>query len=198
LIQASSMAITFQYKIALCPGSVLCFGTISSMADEEGIPRRIADPPKKKPSPKIFEKARTRQHIAQPPAPQAETTSYKSGAMNSFTQRTLLSTSSTEEWTRITRKKRSKRDRGPSSCSSGTFALKEGKKEVCHRSNSFLPRRPLHRGESRIISHLRRRANHAWVGTSSARSTPTEEPTPEYSVTLQSWGTGPGAACVPR
>jgi hypothetical protein len=126
LIQASSMAITFQYKIALRPGSVFCFGTISSVADEEGILHCIADPPEKKSSPKISEKAGMRQQIAQPPAPQAKTTSCKSGAENSFTQRTPLSTSSTEEWTRITRKKRSKRDRGPSSCSSGTFAFKEG------------------------------------------------------------------------
>jgi hypothetical protein len=154
LIQASSMAITFQYKIALCPGSMFCFGTISSIADEEGILHRIADPPEKKPSPKISEKAETRQQIAQPPAPQAKTTSCKSGADNSFTRRTPLSTSSTEEWTQIMRKKRSKRDRGPSSCSSCTFTLKEGQKEVCHHSNSFLPQRPLHQGKSGIISHL--------------------------------------------
>jgi hypothetical protein len=126
LIKASSVAITFQHKIALRPGSVFCFRTISSMADEEGILHRIADPSKKKPSPKISEKARTRQQMVQPLAPRTKTTSCKSGAENSFTRRTLLSTSSTEEWTLITRKKRSKRDRGPPSCSSCTFALKEG------------------------------------------------------------------------
>jgi hypothetical protein len=69
LIQASSMAVTFQCKIALCPGSAFCFGTISSMADEEGILHRVADPLEKKPSPKIFKKAGTRQQIAQPLAP---------------------------------------------------------------------------------------------------------------------------------
>jgi hypothetical protein len=99
------MVITFQYKIAFRPGSVFCFGTISSVADEEGIPHHIADPPEKKPSLKISEKAGTRQQIAQPPAPRAKTTSCKSGAENSFTRRTPLSTSSTEEWTRITKKK---------------------------------------------------------------------------------------------
>jgi hypothetical protein len=36
LIQASSMAIIFQHKIALYPESVFCFETISSVADEEG------------------------------------------------------------------------------------------------------------------------------------------------------------------
>jgi hypothetical protein len=42
------MAVTSQCKIALCPGSVFCFGTISSIADEEGILHRIADPPEEK------------------------------------------------------------------------------------------------------------------------------------------------------
>jgi hypothetical protein len=54
------MAVIFQHKIALCPGSVFCFGTISSVVDEEGILHRIEDPPEKKPSSKISEKARTR------------------------------------------------------------------------------------------------------------------------------------------
>jgi hypothetical protein len=54
------MDFTFQCKIALCPGSMFCFRTISSMADEEGILHRIADPLEKKLSPKISEKARTR------------------------------------------------------------------------------------------------------------------------------------------
>jgi hypothetical protein len=105
LIKASSMAITFQHKIALRPGSVFCFGTISSVADEEGILHRIADPPEKKPSLKISGKAETKQEIAQPSTLRAKTTSYKPGAENLFTRRTPLSTSSTEKWTRITRKK---------------------------------------------------------------------------------------------
>jgi hypothetical protein len=75
------------------------------MADEEGILHRIADPPEKRPSPKISGKTGTRQQIAQPLAPRAKTTSCKSRAGNSFTQRTPLSTLSIEEWTRITRKK---------------------------------------------------------------------------------------------
>jgi hypothetical protein len=192
------MAVTFQCKIALRPGSVFCFGTISSVADEKGVLHRVTDPLEKKPSSKISKKAGTRQQIAQPPAPQAKTTLCKSRAGNSLTRRTPLSTSSTEEWTQITRKKRSKRDRGPSGCPSDTFALKEGRKEIHHHSNSFLPRRPLHRRESRVISHLRRRANHVRGRTSSARSSATEEPTPKYSATSRSWGAGPSAACIPR
>jgi hypothetical protein len=42
------MAITFHSKITLRPESVFCFGTILSIADEEGTLHRIADPPKKK------------------------------------------------------------------------------------------------------------------------------------------------------
>jgi hypothetical protein len=104
MIQASSMAITFQHKIALRPRSVFCFGTISSVADEEGILHHIADLPEKKPSLTISGKARTKQEIAQPPALRAKTTSYKPGVENLFTRRTPLSTSSMEIWTQITRK----------------------------------------------------------------------------------------------
>jgi hypothetical protein len=149
------MAIIFQHKIALRLGSMFCFGTISSVADEEGILHRIADPPEKKPSSKIFVKARTKQEITQPPALRAKTTSCKPGGENLFTRRTPLSTSSTERWTQITRKKRSKRDRDPPSCSSSAFTLKGGQKEACHHSNPILPRCPLHRGKSGIVSHLR-------------------------------------------
>jgi hypothetical protein len=69
LIQASSMDVTSQYRIAFRPGSVFCFGTISSIADEEGILHRIADPPEKELSSEISEKAETRQQISQPPVP---------------------------------------------------------------------------------------------------------------------------------
>jgi hypothetical protein len=54
------MVVTFQCKIALHPGSIFCFGTISSVADEKGILHRIADPSEKKPSPKISEETGTR------------------------------------------------------------------------------------------------------------------------------------------
>jgi hypothetical protein len=108
LIQASSMVVTFQHKIALRPRSVFCFGTISFVADEEGTLHRIADPPERKPSSIISEKVGKKQEIAQPPALRAKTTSCKPGAENSFTRRTLLSTSFIEEWTRITRKKETK------------------------------------------------------------------------------------------
>jgi hypothetical protein len=105
LIQASSMAITFQHKIILRPGSVFCFGTISSMADEEGTLHRITDPPERKPSSTMSGKAGAKQEKAQPPALRAKSTSCKPGAEDLSTRRTPLSTSSIEKWTRITRKK---------------------------------------------------------------------------------------------
>jgi hypothetical protein len=50
------MVVTFQHKIILRPKSTFCFGTILFVADEEGTLHRIADTPKRKSSPKIFEK----------------------------------------------------------------------------------------------------------------------------------------------
>jgi hypothetical protein len=100
-IQASSMAITFYSKITMRPGSVFCFGTISSVADEEGILHRIADPPEKKSPPTNPENAGE----AQPPALRKKIVSGKSGAESSLTRKTPLSTSPTKEWTRIARKK---------------------------------------------------------------------------------------------
>jgi hypothetical protein len=139
LIQASSMAVTFQYKIALCPGSVFCFGTISSVADEEGILHRIVDPPEKKPSPIISEKAGTRQQIAQPPAPQAKTTSCKSKAENSFTRRTPLSTSSIEDCTWITRKKEASRMEARQAALSAPSPSKKDRKKFVTTATPFYP-----------------------------------------------------------
>jgi hypothetical protein len=105
LTQASSMVVTSQCKIALRRRSVFCFGTISSIADEKGTLHRIVDPPEKRFSPEIPRKAGARQWIAQPPAPQAKTTSFKPKVGNLPARRTPLPTSPTKEWTRITRKK---------------------------------------------------------------------------------------------
>jgi hypothetical protein len=95
------MAVTFHSKITLRPGSVFCFGTISSIADEEGILHRIADPPKKKSPPTNSENIGE----AQPPALRKKIAFRKSGAEGPLTRRTPLSTSPTKEWTRIARKK---------------------------------------------------------------------------------------------
>jgi hypothetical protein len=69
------MAVTFYSKITLRPGSVFCFGTISSVADEEGTLHRIADPPEKKSPPTNSENAGE----AQPPALRKKIVSEKTG-----------------------------------------------------------------------------------------------------------------------
>jgi hypothetical protein len=103
-IQVSSMAVTFHSKITLRPESVFCFGTISSVADEEGTLHRIADPPKKKSPPTNSENVGE----AQPPALRKKIAFRKSGAESPLTRRTPLSTSPTKEWTQIARKKETK------------------------------------------------------------------------------------------
>jgi hypothetical protein len=96
------MAVTFYSKINMRPGSVFRFGTISSVADEEGILHRITDPPEKKSPPTNPENAGK----AQPPALRKKIASRRSGAEGPLNRRTPLSTSSTTEWTWIARKKK--------------------------------------------------------------------------------------------
>jgi hypothetical protein len=99
------MAVTFHSKITLRPGSVFCFGTISSIADEEGSLHRIADLPKKKSTPTRSENIGVREEKARPPALRKKIALSKLGAESPLTRRTPLSTSSTKEWTQIARKK---------------------------------------------------------------------------------------------
>jgi hypothetical protein len=108
-IQASSMAVTFYNKITLRPGSIFCFGTISSIADEEGTLHRIADPPKEKSTPTRSENIGVRKEKAQPPALQKKIAFGKPGAEGPLTRRTPLSTSPTKERTQIARKKETRR-----------------------------------------------------------------------------------------
>jgi hypothetical protein len=95
------MAISFYSKITLRPGSVFCFGTISFVADEEGILHRIADLPEKESPPTNSKNTGE----AQPPALRMRIVSGKPGAEGSLTWRTPLPTSPTKECTRIARKK---------------------------------------------------------------------------------------------
>jgi hypothetical protein len=99
------MVVTFHSKITLHPGSVFCFGTISSIADEEGTLHRIADPPKKKSPPTNSENTGE----ARPLALRKKIAFGKSGAESPLTRRTPLSTSPTKEWTQIARKKEARR-----------------------------------------------------------------------------------------
>jgi hypothetical protein len=96
------MVVTIRSKITVRPGSVFCFETISSIADEEGILHRIADPPEKKSTPTNSENAGK----TQPSALRKKIVSEKAGAGSSLTRETPLSTSPTTEWTRIARKKK--------------------------------------------------------------------------------------------
>jgi hypothetical protein len=131
-IQASSMAVTFYSKITLRPGSVFRFGTISSVADEEGTLHRIADPPEKK-SP-LTNSENTGE--AQPPALRKKIVSEKSRAEGSLTRRTPLSTSPTKEWTRIARKKETK---GKQVVLSVPLPPKENRKKVATTAAPFYP-----------------------------------------------------------
>jgi hypothetical protein len=139
LIQASSMAIIFQHKIALRPGSMFCFRTISSIADEEGILHRIADPPEKKLSSKISEEAGTKQEIAQPPVHRAKATSCKPGIENSATRRTPLSTSSTKKWMWIARRKEANEIKTRQAALLAPLPSKENREKLVVTTTPFYP-----------------------------------------------------------
>jgi hypothetical protein len=133
------MAITFQHKIILHPGSVFCFGTISSVADEEGTLHRIVDPPKRKSSSKISEKIGAKQEKVQPPALREKTTFSKLGAEGPSTRRTPLSTSPTEKWTRITRKKEANKAKDHQAALSVSPSSKESRKKTVATTVPFYP-----------------------------------------------------------
>jgi hypothetical protein len=131
-IQASSMAVTFYSKITLRPGSVFCFGTISSVADEEGTLHRIADPPEKKSPPTNSENVGE----AQPPALRKKIVFEKSGVEDPLTRRAPLSTSPTKEWTQIARTKETK---GKQVVLSVPPPSKENGKKVATTAAPFYP-----------------------------------------------------------
>ena len=133
------MAVTFQHKIVLCPGSVFCFGTISSIADEEGTLHRIADPPERKSSSKISGKIGAGQEKAQPPVLRAKTTFSKLGAEGPSTRRTPLSTSPTKKWTRITRKKEVNKVKDYQTALSVPPSSKENGKKLVTAAVPFYP-----------------------------------------------------------
>jgi hypothetical protein len=192
------MAVTFHSKITLCPGFVFCFGTISSVADEEGTLHRIADPPKKKSPPTNSENVGVRKEKAQPPALQKESTFSKPGTEGPLTRRTPLSTSPAKEWTRIARKKeRNKRNREEASCSFRASALEGERKKDYQDSHTILPRRSFHR-KSGVAPRLRRRTDRARRRTTSAGIPSTEKPAPKYPAASRGRRAESGAACLAR
>jgi hypothetical protein len=124
------MAITFRHKIILRPGSMFYFGTISSIADEEGTLHHITDPPERKSSSKISEKIGAKHGKAQPPALREKITFSKLGAEGPSTRRTPLSTSPTEKWTRITRRKEANEAKGRQAALSVPPSSKEDRKKT--------------------------------------------------------------------
>jgi hypothetical protein len=138
-IQASSMIVTFQHKIILRPRSVFCFGTISFVADEEGTLHRITDPPERKSSSKISEKIGAKQGKVQPPVLRKKITFSKLGAEGSSTRRTPLSTSSTEEWTQITRRKEANEVKRRQAALSVPLPSKENRKKIVATTALFYP-----------------------------------------------------------
>jgi hypothetical protein len=119
LINADSIAVTFNSMITFNPGAIFCFGTISCIADQEGILHRIAIPPRKKSSlglPKmVVGKSRTapatilltEQRVVMPhkTMPGNTLTTASQSATTSLARRTPLSTSPTRVWMWITRRR---------------------------------------------------------------------------------------------
>jgi hypothetical protein len=133
------MAITFQRKIVLRPGSTFCFRTISSVADEEGTLHRIADPPEREPSSTNSGKAGVKQQKAQPLAPRTKTPSCKPGAEGPSTRRSPLSTSSTETWTQITRRKEANKVKDCQTALLVPSPSKENRKKLVTTTVPFYP-----------------------------------------------------------
>jgi hypothetical protein len=133
------MAVTFRRKITLRPGSVFCFGTISSIADEEGTLHRIADPPKKKFTSTRSENIGVRKEKAQPPAFRKKIAFGKPGAESPLTRRTPLSTSLTKEWTQIARKKEANKTGRKQVALSVPPPSKENGKKIATTAAPFYP-----------------------------------------------------------
>jgi hypothetical protein len=133
------MAVTFLHKIVFHPGSTFCFGTISSIADEEGTLHRIADPVERRSSSKISRKIGAGQEKAQSPMLRKKIASGKLEAQGPSTQRTPLSTSPTKEWTQIARKKETNKTGRKQVVLSVPLPLKENRKKIVTTAAPFYP-----------------------------------------------------------
>jgi hypothetical protein len=133
------MAVTFLHKIVFRAGSTFCFGTFSSVADEEGTLHRIADPAERRFSSKVSREIGAKQEKAQPPALRKKIVFSKPGVENLLTRRTPLSTSSTKEWTRITRKKEATEVGEQRAVLSAPSSSREGRKKIVTAAAPFYP-----------------------------------------------------------
>jgi hypothetical protein len=145
------MAVTFQHKIALCPGSVFCFGTISSVVDEEGTQHRISDLPERTFLDNLRESQSKAGNSATSSAPSEDYHLQARSGKFIHPKNPVVHLINR----RVDTDCEKKRNKDPSSCPSGASALKGEQKEACRHDNSVLPQRPLYRGESGIVPHLR-------------------------------------------
>jgi hypothetical protein len=118
---------------------VFCFGTISSVADEEGTLHRIADPSRKKSPPTKSENIGVRQEKAQPPVLRKKIAFSKPGAKGLLTRRTPLSTSPTKEWTQIARKRETNKSGRKQVVLSVPPPSKENGKKITTTAAPFYP-----------------------------------------------------------
>jgi hypothetical protein len=133
------MAVTFLHKIVFRPGSTFCFGTISSVADEEGTLHRIADPAERRSSSKISKKIGAGQEKAQSPMLWKKIASGKLEAQGPSTRRTPLSTYPTKEWTQIARKKETSKTERKQVVLSVPLPSKENRKKIVTTAAPFYP-----------------------------------------------------------
>jgi hypothetical protein len=149
------MAVTFHHKITLRPGSVFCFGTISSIADEKGTLHRIADPPKKKSAPTRSEKIGMKKEKAQPPALRKKDRLRQARGRGPADPENSTVYFLDERMDANRKEEGGKQDREEASCSFRSSALEGERKEDRHDHRTILPRRPLHR-ESGVAPRLQR------------------------------------------
>jgi hypothetical protein len=133
------MVVTFQHKIIFRPESVFCFGTISSLEDEEGTLHRIVDPPRRKSPSTTSENIGAKQEKAQPPTLRKKIASGKLKAQGPSTRRTPLSTSPTKEWTQIARKKETNKTGRKQVVLSVPLPSKENRKKIVMTAAPFYP-----------------------------------------------------------
>jgi hypothetical protein len=175
------MAVTFHRKITLRPGSVFCFGTISSVADEEGTLHRIADPSRKSPLTNS-ENIGVRKEKARPPAAPKKDRLQQARGRGPADPKNSTVYFPNERMDTNRKEERNKQNREEASCSFRASVLKGERKEDRHDSRTILPRRSFHR-ESGVAPRLRRRADRTRRRTTSAGIPSTEEPAPKYPAT---------------
>jgi hypothetical protein len=157
--------------ITFSPGAILCFRTISCIADIEGTMHHITYPPKKKPSSEIPRKAEASPRAMPLLTAREGMASCKSELKSSRrmqdqqvgaspARRTPLSTSPTKEWTQITRRREvnvpywGRKTQRAILLAPPPSKEDEKKRTAC--SCSFLPQCPLHSEKIiGVIAHLR-------------------------------------------